>query len=738
MKDRTWIGWLLFSVSGLIAGGYAVALGCGYYGGPDLDAESFFDTAIIDNLAGAAPSHPRQVEPRWGERPDPERPGDRNVDEWMAHFGGKVERGDLVALLYQTKIPRIDRLIVHLKEGGEWPPPEFAGSSLLKTSDNASVIQALYYLGYALRVEPLATREPPGWRWEKPGESAAPADPDADSRLLRKLISGGERGVSNAKSSFLRKRYVFQLLKARYYAKDYPGALGWYEANRKELSDNSSIHWRSMGYAAGSLYKLRRYSEANYLYSLIYDRYPPMRETAYLSFHPQEEADWRGCLAMAKGPREKAVLWQMLGIYADGLRAMKEIHAIDPKSDLLPELLVREVDRSRRGRSDSSDEDGPPVPRKVDDGLIEFVDKVANAEKTGTPWLWHLAAAHLYAIDANRGNAMKHLRAAERRAPGTPAVRNQIRITGLLAEISALREPNASLESMLGSELAKLREVRGPAQLFLAWAAKTLSGIYLGAGDEVVARCLVDEGRDAFYYENRNIDRMLAYVDKPKTSPFEAWVSSVYPYTPGELKGLKAINLMYAGDIAGAARMFQAVEDGGGELAADPFVIHIRDCHDCDADDKNRGVWTKAAFARRMSELLQQARKNPSSSAALYFELANGLYNITYFGNCRSFYDTRNANFYGDRRHYNAELAQTYYRKAMELSTDREFKAKACFMAAKCEESGRYPKEFKIDAFEPGKNYLLLKTAYADTNYYKEILRECSYFRMYVRKSATR
>ncbi|MGC5209819.1 hypothetical protein, partial [Escherichia coli] len=43
---------------------------------------------------------------------------------------------------------------------------------------------------------------------------------------------------------------------------------------------------------------------------------------------------------------EKTVLWQLLGIYADGLAAIDQIVALDPKSDLLPLLLVREVNKA--------------------------------------------------------------------------------------------------------------------------------------------------------------------------------------------------------------------------------------------------------------------------------------------------------------------------------------------------------------------------------------------------------
>ncbi len=90
-----------------------------------------------------------------------------------------------------------------------------------------------------------------------------------------------------------------------------------------------------MGYAAGAFYKMKNFGESNYLYSLIYDKYPEMRNTAYFGFAPREESDLMESLKLAKTDREKEIIWQLVGIYTDPLRGMKEIYKLDPKSDLL-------------------------------------------------------------------------------------------------------------------------------------------------------------------------------------------------------------------------------------------------------------------------------------------------------------------------------------------------------------------------------------------------------------------
>ena len=59
-----------------------------------------------------------------------------------------------------------------------------------------------------------------------------------------------------------------------------------------------------------------------------------------------EDGDWNETLSMAKDAHEREVLWQLLGIYADGMAAIDKIYAMNPKSALLPLLLVREVNKA--------------------------------------------------------------------------------------------------------------------------------------------------------------------------------------------------------------------------------------------------------------------------------------------------------------------------------------------------------------------------------------------------------
>jgi hypothetical protein len=70
----------------------------------------------------------------------------------------------------------------------------------------------------------------------------------------------------------------------------------------------------------------------------------------------------------------------------------------------------------------------------------------------------------------------------------------------------------------------------------------------------------------------------------------------------------------------------------------------------------------------------------------------------------------------------------------MDASRDREFRAMCCFMMAKCEQNTFYltrPEGYNGD-FRSGEYFRVLAKSYAGTRYYREVIRECGYFRTWL------
>jgi hypothetical protein len=129
--------------------------------------------------------------------------------------------------------------------------------------------------------------------------------------------------------------------------------------------------------------------------------------------------------------------------------------------------------------------------------------------------------------------------------------------------------------------------------------------------------------------------------------------------------------------------------------------------------------------------------------------LANAYYNMSYFGNARVFY-------YGEiidqgsnyiRKDFQSMLfsnvkAKEFYQKAFDAAANDEQKAKCVYLMAKCERNEFYAREYhsKDDfygyddpevAFLAWEGFRKLKSNYAHTKYYKDVINECGYFKQY-------
>jgi hypothetical protein len=133
--------------------------------------------------------------------------------------------------------------------------------------------------------------------------------------------------------------------------------------------------------------------------------------------------------------------------------------------------------------------------------------------------------------------------------------------------------------------------------------------------------------------------------------------------------------------------------------------------------------------------------------------LANAYYNITHYGNARLFYQTDITGYESYRanaiskifqdRFTAQDIAEKCYLQAKSYAQTKEQLARCTFMAGKCERNEYYndryreEKEYSSEeyVFPGGKYFAELKQKFADTQYYKEVLRECGYFREYLKSN---
>jgi hypothetical protein len=667
-----------------------------------------------------------------------------NINEWKGFFEQKVNEADLNYLLYKSRLGEIDTLIFYTRDTKYPIKTYLKNNSLNDFSDKGKVKEFLYYIGFAKRCEKHAVKNI--YYWDEPK-----VDPSVEQKNIGDLIKGGLKQIKTVHNTFIKERYYFQLTRLYFFAQNYNECSSYFNQHIDSFVTSSSMKYRSMSYAAGARARMGQPAEANYMFAQVYDQSDALKETAYLSFSPVGESDWNGSLALAKNPREKTAVWHMLGITQDPLRAMENIYNIDPKSDLLDLLLVRAINNmesdvvSVNYYSTSDTTTFKLNTSKLDPNLVLFIGKVALKENTLKPYLWNLAASYVYTLAKDYKKANAFLTKAKTQTKQDKLAQEQIRITEIMAKVDQYVVSEKNEESIVPDlEWLKNTESHDPnlrTSDVYNWTLHRLSKMYYDKGDWIKALCLNSSIDLTYLDDNNRLDQMIAYLDKATKTNFDKAIINLYPYKQHTLYDMQGVNLLYDNKLKEAGEKF--IKAGPKEMESNPFTIRIKDCRDCDQAVYD-GSYTSVKFVDEMLALEDKVKTDPNNAFKYYYKMANGYYNMTYFGNCRNLYMNEAFNpgliyfEYGEatphKKYLDCSRSLEYYLKALNATTDKERKAVCTFMAAKCEQNEYFITRQNEDGvdFKAGKYFKDLKTQYASTNYYKEVLKECGYFRTYV------
>jgi hypothetical protein len=567
--------------------------------------------------------------------------------------------------------------------------------------------------------------------------------------------------LTAAPDAFLQERYWFQLVRSLYFNGKPGDVVRSFDAYAQKFPLDK-LYYRSLAYMAGACYKQKEYSKANYYYSLVYAGCDQLRTVAHFSFHPQEEQDWRGTLALCRNKDQQATLWQMLGIfYSDPARAIEEIYRLDPKSDKLDLLLVRAVNQTEQKFSSFQTRlpgfDMMPEQKDSSNKAIKaLIGRIADAGNTARPWAWQLAAGYLNTLDRRYPIATGYFTKAETMTPKEPRPQAQLRLLKLINTLASARTIDAALEQRLYPEIEWLDRSQSDHSFrnndAFEWVKKVMAAKYRLSGNIVKAECF--STRPAFYTSNNNVESLKAFLNKPDKTPYENFIGSLCPIKRTDLFEYQAIRLCFNDHTDEAIQAMQQSEPGKAQitLPANPFNGRINDCHDCDQAAPQKIKYSKIGLLNKLKELKEKiaAGQDVYTNAILF---ANAQYNITYYGNNRSFYECAvigSGGIWSIDSVYQAPItdmktAIKYYTLALSAASNDEQKAKCQYLLAKCQRNEWYnkvadsrnpwaeKKESQPD-FIAWDGFKALKQ-YANTKYYSEVLKECGYFSTYIQKA---
>lgn len=582
------------------------------------------------------------------------------------------------------------------------------------------------------------------------------------NKVDTKTITLLEKRFNSETDAFLKNRYWFQTIKAKFYSANSPSVLNFFTTTANSVPKNT-LYYRALAYVAGINYKQKNYALSNYQYSLVFDKCPSLRVVSAYCFHPQETADWNQSLAMAKSNEEKAALWAVQGYYRNEIEAIEKIYELKPESEHLDYLLTRLINvqegNGNRDYQSTVQQNRKATKDSINPKAFSVVDRIAKSGKTSKPYLWNIAAGYMQTLNENFKQANVYFDLAEKQMPKTELAKNQLRLLRFVNNLSSMDELNSKNEAIIVDdlnwlyfELPKNDESENVFRFYNAssWSKKYISTIYKSQKNKVMGE-LFDRNYD-FYLDNADLEAMKSFLHKSNKTEIEQIASKIYHLKLDDLYEHQAVMATFNDQISEAIEFMKKTDSVKyHQFPGNPFNGNIKDCNDCDYVAKQKRKYTELEFLTTIKLMQDNIAKGEDvyNNAML---VGNAFYSITHFGNGRSFHETEIIGYgccpdsYSDRYKgliTNCTKAKSYYQKALLAATNDEQKAKCHYMLAKCERNEYYLNKYKGEDywwgydrdkinFKAWNGFKALKKDFSKTKYYQDVIRECGYFDIYI------
>lgn len=602
-----------------------------------------------------------------------------------------------------------------------------------------------------------------------------------------KMIQSIENVYNTISDPFLRNRYWFLTMKARFYSKDKQKAIDFFNKTESSVAKNT-LYYRALAYVAGINYKQKKYAVSNYLYAQVFDKCPELRVVTAYSFKPKNETDWNKALTMAKNNKEKAALWAIHGYYKDDKQAIEKIYELDPKSEHLNYLATRLVNRLEQDLNNSFSQNNqdytkPAIKQsvsenktlnqsKIDKSALDLIAKISASGNTDRPYLWDMSLGYLQTLKGDYANADKNLDKAAKTLPKTELAGMQLRLLRFVNNMSKIDKLTDKNEKTILADLNWLynelpKNYKGQEfryQNASSWSRSYLSTLYREKGDAVLSE-IFGESRynywndgNSFYDNEKNLLAIKNFLAKTNKTEIENIGAGIYSLKLKDINNFQAVQATFKNKIPEAIEfMKQADSVQYYKFLGNPFNGSIKDCHDCDHAAYQKRKYTQMDFLTTIKEMQDKLAKNEDVYTNSLL-LGNAFYNISHFGNGRTFYEISIIGYGSSPYSFrdkmkemitNNSVSKMYYQKAFEAASTKEQKAKCIYLIAKCERNEYYNKKYntyrsyweiqddKVN-FIAWNGFKTLKKDYSDTKYYQDVIAECGYFNTYININQSR
>lgn len=671
-----------------------------------------------------------------------------NLGEWKAFFKGKASEQDIRYIVYKSDISELGSIEKKLANSDTYLGP-LQRNTLVKYWLKKGKTEVLQYLRFAKNCEPHVNQD---WQnyWE-----ISEAIADRNTAAMEKLILEGKQLYKNAISPEIKLRYAFQVVRLAHYSGNDVLTVKSYDSMVATLNLDGICKWWALGHKAGALRNLGRYPESAYCYSQVFEHCPSKRVQAYDSFVIKTDADFNATLALCQNEEEKASLYFLRAIDPNSIAVeeIENIWRVAPKSQKAELLLVRELEKLEREILEKGwtrtpeDLKSPQYGANNVEDLLNFVQKVLRSRNMSNPELWQLAEAYTFFLNGNPDKAAELSSRIIKDGSEKESIITQATIMNWVFRVEALKKlDDQKLDQLFAewSTLPRLNEEtssntldfleKHALQLYLAadeypqaWLCiNTLSGLQTGWGGKINPQLLLD------------------FYRSPQKSEFEKFIlrNSISCKEPeAELLDLIGVHNLNEFDLEASLSAFSEIKDKGVSACSDEtisldiFGTWVSSCVYCGGPGLPENM-DRYAIVKRMLELKKKIDANPQNTADEALQLGNALYNSSYYGfghDVRSYY--RSGIQWGEDDPLVSKWAVEYFELAQKHAKDEETRAEATFMLAKALLMGEEINVFNdgwssYPAYEQALTTLAQESR--DTEFYQDVISECSYFRLFV------
>lgn len=763
-------------------------IGCGPEADPYDYYTSFFDNDISD-IQGYRPFYYTGYSFLYDEK-EPADQTELLSAEWAA-YTGITNTKDAYRFVNKFNRKDISNLYFHIeKDQPLMIPDSVKNNSMTSYFMKSKDLEGLGYILYAKQVEPFVGGSTEDWEAIK-----------RDSVKMVKLAKNGAQLFAAAKTDMFRLKYGYQIMRLYHYSRDFPDVISFYEQVKNNLTP-SILRQLCLSLEAGALFHLHKKEEAAYLFSKAFASTPVKRISNYISFKWTIDSNFnkKKYLSWCKNNSEKADMLSLfaLGSLNNDIQTLREIYLLEPSSPQLAILAVREINKLEEKYLSPSlfkEQGGKKIyyswtyqgedsiykeSRKEVEELSDLLHKVSQNNSVKNPGLFELGAAYTAYMIKDYITAKKYLAAADKMNLSSK-IRDQWAMTNLLVVINEKEKIDPAFEEQILPSVqwletkAKKDEdwkkfYRNLMSEIIAKKYHLQGDIYKEAMSIGASDWIFTTKKDAWGPNNgieflrnnlsiKDVQNLYDLFQKTQPGKFEQYLISRNSIKKNDVIDFSGTAYLREYDFANAIEWLKKWPGNKKTIGTNPFIDLTYDREKALPSEAKFST-TKMAFAVEMLRLQKAAETDKANAAKYYYKMANGFYNITYYGHTWQLvqYDRSGADGYSipqnatafQKEYYGCFTAEKYFQKAMQASVDKNFKARCLFMMAKCsqkqvrqpqyEDFGDKYDQYDIaqkaywPKFKNNKYFPELVKEYSSTPFYKQAFSTCSYLRDFIKR----